>query len=143
MVSYKRNEKENNFIRYMQTVDLVNRVEESDADVKIFGGDMNALPNIRKYEPYSLLTSIMTDSLLDRYPKSSWNPIFATYNSTHNSYSSPSSLPSRIDFLMYSSAPHISMRTLKFDIPIYKIKNGNNFLSLSDHETLSADFYIK
>ena len=51
-----------------QTVRLI---ERTDADVKIFAGDVNALPFPGlingKRQPYSLLTSIMTDSLVDRY----------------------------------------------------------------------------
>ena len=51
-----------------QTVQLI---DQTDADVKIFAGDVNALPFPGiingKRQPYSLLTSILTDSLVDRY----------------------------------------------------------------------------
>ena len=53
---------------YFQTVQLI---DKTDADVKIFAGDVNALPFPGiingKRQPYSLLTSILTDSLVDRY----------------------------------------------------------------------------
>ena len=67
MVSYTSNpDRENNQIRFMQMLETVNLIKKSDADVKIFAGDTNARPHIGKRQPYSLLTSIMTDSLVDR-----------------------------------------------------------------------------
>ena len=57
-----------NMYFYFQTVQLI---DKTDADVKIFAGDVNALPFPGiingKRQPYSLLTSILTDSLVDRY----------------------------------------------------------------------------
>ena len=56
------------YFSYFQTVQLI---DKTDADVKIFAGDVNALPFPGiingKRQPYSLLTSILTDSLVDRY----------------------------------------------------------------------------
>lgn len=67
LVSYTNNpNRDNNFVRYMQTQETVKLINATDADVKIFAGDVNALPHIGKRQPYSLLTSIMTDSLVDR-----------------------------------------------------------------------------
>ena len=144
MVSYTSNpDRENNKIRYMQMLETVNLIEKSNANVKIFAGDINALPHIGKRQPYSLLTSIMTDSLVDRYPDATWNPIFATYGNKHNTYSSEDS-PERIDYLMYWTSSHVSMRTLNFTMPIYTTKNRkNDIVSLSDHEALSAEFFIE
>jgi len=127
-----------------QTVRLI---ERTDADVKIFAGDVNALPFPGlingKRQPYSLLTSIMTDSLVDRYPDASWHPWFATFGNHHNTYSA-SDAPERIDYLMYWAAPHIAMCTRNFTMPMYTTKNRKGELvSLSDHEALDAEFLIE
>ena len=69
MVSYTSNpNRDNTKIRYMQMLETVNLINKSNAEVKIFAGDINALPLTGKGQPYNLLTSIMSDSLVDRYP---------------------------------------------------------------------------
>ena len=79
----------------------------------------------------------------NRYPDASWNPIFASYGNEQNTYSSEDA-PERIDYLMYWRADHISMSTLNFTMPTYVTKNRNgDVVSLSDHEALSADFFIE
>ena len=79
----------------------------------------------------------------NRYPDASWNPIFASYGNEQNTYSSEDA-PERIDYLMYWRAGHISMSTLNFTMPTYTTKNRNgDVVSLSDHEALSADFFIE
>ena len=77
------------------------------------------------------------------YLDAMWNPIFATYGNKHNTYSSKDS-PERIDYLTYWTASHITMRTLNFTMPIYTTKNRKGeTVSLSDHEALSAEFFIE
>jgi len=148
LVSYTNNPNyDNNRIRYIQTLETVKLIERTDADVKIFAGDVNALPFPGlingKRQPYSLLTSIMTDSLVDRYPDASWHPWFATFGNHHNTYSA-SDAPERIDYLMYWAAPHIAMCTRNFTMPMYTTKNRKGELvSLSDHEALDAEFLIE
>merc|ERR1712025_881051 len=148
LVSYTNNPNyDNNRIRYIQTLETVRLIERTDADVKIFAGDVNALPFPGlingKRQPYSLLTSIMTDSLVDRYPDASWHPWFATFGNHHNTYSA-SDAPERIDYLMYWAAPHIAMCTRNFTMPMYTtINRKGNVVSLSDHEALDAEFLIE
>jgi len=148
LVSYTNNpNRDNNRIRYIQTLETVRLIDKTDADVKIFAGDVNALPFPGvingKRQPYSLLTSIMTDSLVDRYPDASWHPWFATFGNHHNTYSA-SDAPERIDYLMYWASPHIAMCTRNFTMPMYTTKNRKGeVVSLSDHEALDAEFLIE
>lgn len=144
LVSYTNNpNRDNNFVRYMQTLETVKYIDKTDADVKIFAGDVNALPHIGKRQPYSLLTSIMTDSLVDKYPEASWHPWFATFGNQYNTYSSGSS-PERIDYLMYWAAPDLAMCTLNFTMPMFTTQNKKGqVVSLSDHEALRAEFLIE
>jgi len=148
LVSYTNNpNRDNNRIRYIQTLETIRLIDETDADVKIFAGDVNALPFPGlingKRQPYSLLTSIMTDSLVDRYPDASWHPWFATFGNHHNTYSA-SDAPERIDYLMYWAAPHIAMCTRNFTMPMYTtINRKGEVVSLSDHEALDAEFLIE
>lgn len=144
LVSYTDNpNRDNNLVRYMQTLETVARIDRSDADVKIFAGDANALPHYGSRQPYSLLTSLMTDSLVDRYPEASLHHWFATYGNHHNTYSSRDDAV-RIDYLMYWAAPHVAMCTANFTMPMYTTRNGKGqVVSLSDHEALSAEFLIE
>jgi hypothetical protein len=144
LVSYTNNpNRDNNHYRYMQTLETVKYIEASDADVKIFAGDVNALPLTGSRQPYGLLTSLMTDSLVDRYPNESWHPWFATFGNHHNTYTREDA-PERIDYLMYWSKPDIRMCTSKFTMPMYQTKNRQGqVVSLSDHEALQADFLIE
>ena len=90
-------------------------------------------PNLKLYNRYCH----------NRYPDASWNPIFASYGNEQNTYSSEDA-PERIDYLMYWRAGHISMSTLNFTMPCYTTKNRKgDIVSLSDHEALSADFFIE
>ena len=108
-----------------------------------FSGDVNALPYRGKRQPYSLLTSIMTDSLVDKYPDASWHPWFATFGNKYNTYSSEFT-PERIDYLMYWASPEVAMCTSNFTMPMYNTHNEKgDIVSLSDHEALSAEFLIE
>jgi len=144
LVSYTNNpNRDNNFVRYMQTLETVKYIDKTDADVKIFAGDVNALPYRGKRQPYSLLTSIMTDSLVDKYPDASWHPWFATFGNKYNTYSSEFT-PERIDYLMYWASPEVAMCTSNFTMPMYNTHNEKgDIVSLSDHEALSAEFLIE
>lgn len=144
LVSYTNNpNRDNNFYRYLQAHETVSFIQKSDADVKIFGGDINALPIQGKRQPYAQLSSILTDALLDKYPDASWHPWFATFGNHDNTYTRHDA-PERIDFLMYTAAPHMKMKTVEFSMPMYRTKNKQGrVVSLSDHEALQADFLIE
>jgi len=144
LVSYTEHpNRDNNLVRYMQTLETVKLIDRSDADVKIFAGDANAMPYYGKRQPYSLLTSLMTDSLVDRYPEASLHHWFATYGNHHNTYSSGDDAV-RIDYLMYWAAPQVAMCTANFTMPMYTTKNRDgHVVSLSDHEALSGEFLIE
>ena len=85
----------------------------------------------------------MTDALVDKYPNTSNHPGFATFGNPQNTYTH-TSLPQRIDYIMFWSTPNISMKTADFIMPRYTTLNSNGkILSLSDHEALHANFLIK
>merc|ERR1712029_903425 len=89
------------------------------------------------------LTSIMTDSLVDKYPNASWHPWFATFGNKYNTYSSEFT-PERIDYLMYWASPEVAMCTRNFTMPMYNTQNEKgDIVSLSDHGALSAEFLIE
>lgn len=144
LVSYTRNpNRENRRVRYKQTQETVKYIAQSNADVKIFSGDVNALPLQGPDQPYTLLTSLMTDSLVDKYPNASYHPWFATFGNHHNTYTHDS-LPERIDYLMYWAAPNVAMKTVNFTMPMFNTVNKEGqVVSLSDHEALQADFLIE
>ena len=54
--------------RYSQTYEAVQLISSSNADIRIFGGDINALPFLGKRQPYRLLSNIMTDAMIEKYP---------------------------------------------------------------------------
>ena len=117
---------------------------QTNADVKIFAGDCNFLPLKGRGQPYSLLTSYMTDAMVDKYPADSDNPLFATFGNYHNTYTKDSMIPERIDYLMYWAAPNTAMKCMNFTMPMHTTKNKwGKLVSLSDHEFLQADFLIE
>ena len=144
LVSYTVNpNRENRRVRYKQTHETVKYIAQSNADVKIFSGDVNALPLQGPDQPYTILTSLMTDALVDKYPNASSHPWFATFGNHHNTYTHDS-LPERIDYLMYWAAPHVAMKTVNFTMPMFNtINKEGQVVSLSDHEALQADFLIE
>ena len=128
--------------RYLQVCLLLKHLSSKIFNMYAFSGDVNHLPYLGKKQPYSILTTLMTDSLVDKYPGASWHPKFATYNNEHNTYSHGS--PERIDYLMYWASPEISMCTLHFDSPkFYTSNNSGRNISISDHDPLSAVFSIE
>ncbi len=67
MVSYSKNpNSDNNIYRYLQSREALGYVQMSDADVKIFGGDLNSLPHRGPAQPYGVLTTYLKDSLTDK-----------------------------------------------------------------------------
>ena len=68
----------NDKLRYKQALELHQMIENSDADIKILSGDFNTPPKVGNQEPYGLLASVMTDSLIDKFPNASLDPDFAT-----------------------------------------------------------------
>ena len=118
---------------------------QTNADVKIFAGDCNFLPLNGKDQPYTLLTSYMTDAMLNKYRGQSDNPWFATFGNRYNTYTKPSDIPERIDYLMYRvDSPNIVLKCINFTMPMHTTKNKKGkVVSLSDHEFLLADFLIE
>ena len=145
LVSYTTNpNRENRRVRYTQTSEMVKYMAKTNADVKIFAGDCNFLPLKGRDQPYTLLTSYLTDALVDKYPTDSDNPWFATFGNHHNTYTKESTIPERIDYLMYWAAPDTAMKCVNFTMPMYTTRNNKGkIVSLSDHEALQADFLIE
>jgi hypothetical protein len=56
----------------VQTREIVNFMGKSDADIKLIGLDLNALPHTEMGQPYQILmASQLKDSLIERYPAAS------------------------------------------------------------------------
>ena len=99
--------------RYQQTTLLhclqVSLIGLSDADIAIFGGDLNASPIENPHHPYGMMRSMMRDSLTERYPTASLHPAFATFGNADNSYTH-NDIPERIDYLMFRAKSYIDMK---------------------------------
>ena len=81
----------------------------SDADIAIFGGDLNAAPIENQHHPYGMMRSVMKDSLTEKFPSASLHPAFATFGNADNTYTH-NSIPERIDYLMFRAKSHIDMK---------------------------------
>ncbi len=67
MVSYSTNSNsDNSHYRYLQSREALGYVAMSDADIKIFGGDLNSLPHKGPTQPYGVFTTYLKDSLTDK-----------------------------------------------------------------------------
>lgn len=86
----------------------------SDADIAIFGGDLNAAPIENQHHPYGMMRSVMKDSLTEKFPSASLHPAFATFGNADNTYTH-TSIPERIDYLMFRAKSHIDMKVGLFD----------------------------
>ena len=118
-------------------------MQQSDADIKLLGGDLNALPLTGKKQPYGILRSVMRDALTERYPDASFHPWFATFGNVRNTYTK-GAYPERIDYLMFTARPGIDMTTKEFIMPMFMTRDENKALvSLSDHEALHAEFQVR
>lgn len=145
MISYTNHpNRDNTLFRYLQTLETAKHINNSDADIKLFGGDINALPFINdRRQPYSILTSGLTDSLTDKFPMASLHPWFATFGNDRNTYTR-SALPERIDYLMYASVSNIKMKTYEFIMPVFMTRNKQGrLISLSDHEAILAVYIVE
>ncbi len=145
-VSYRDDPMSNLAVRQAQTQQTVRAIIHSDADIKIFGGDANALPERGwdPWTPYSILTSALVDACEDRHPGAGRHPVFHTYGNLMNTYTGGSAHAGRIDYLMFTSRPGVRMRTKEFRLPGYMTVNGDGRLvSIADHEPLLAEFIVQ
>jgi len=141
LVSYTKAD-DNKLVRYMQAMETVRLIAQSDADITIFGGDLNATPIDNMHQPYGMLRTILKDALVDRYPGASFHPLFATFGNSENTYTRHYK-PERIDYLMYRSKNSISMETQEFSMPIMLTRAADGrIISVSDHEPLAGTFLL-
>jgi len=137
---------ENKSIRYLQAKEIVSTLSHlsSDADILIFGGDVNAHPRKDLDRPYMMLRALMRDTLIEVFGTwSSLQPEFATYANPRNTYTKQY-VPERLDYLMYRTIKSISMSTVEFKMPNLQTRTSDNrAISLSDHEPLVATFLIQ
>ena len=144
-VSYSNNpETDNKLVRFLQSKETISYIQSSDADIKLFGADINDLPTKSDSRmPYYVLSTYLRDSLLDRYPGTSFHPAFATYGNRHNSYTG-AAYPERIDLLMFRARPGLRMHTENFIMPVFVTRaGGGKVCSLSDHEALLAEYVVE
>ena len=160
LASYRDDPKTNGAVRRRQTLETAAAIAHSDADVKVFGGDINALPAATfPGMPYNILTSVMTDACAERYPRAhggghggrggsaGMHPVFDTYGNRRNSYTGDSTHNGRIDYLMYAAGgrPGLRVYTKEFLLPALTWRSrttGKHRISISDHEPLLADLAI-
>lgn len=143
LVSYGSKATENKITRYLQAMETVSLISQSDADIAIFGGDLNAAPIESENHPYGMMRSIMKDSLTERYPSASFHPAFATFGNDDNTYTR-NSLPERIDYLMFRSKSYLDMKVLDFSMPLFMtVNNEGQPVSLSDHEALLGIYSVQ
>ena len=144
-VSYTNNpNSDNKLVRFLQSKETVSYIQRSDADIKLFGADINALPTTSSHwMPYYVLSTYLRDSVTDRYPGASFHPWFATYGNRRNTYTR-AAYPERIDLLMFRARPGLRMRTKDFVMPMFVTRaGGGKAVSLSDHEALLAEYVIE
>jgi endonuclease/exonuclease/phosphatase family metal-dependent hydrolase len=116
--TYLMDPNSNDRVRRSQSAETVDMIRQSNADIKIFSGDVNARPNsCHPRTPYRILTSFMKDAQTDRFPGSSHAARFYTYGNNRNTYTSNIMLPERIDYIMYAARPGLQMFTKEFLLP--------------------------
>jgi len=142
LVSYTKAE-DNRLTRYLQAMETISLIARSDADIAIFGGDLNAQPVNSPHSPYGMCSNLMKDALLGKHPDASFHPAFATFGNAQNTYTH-SSPPERIDYLMYRAQSHLNVKVLDFSMPLLKaVTPEGQTVSLSDHEALLATFLVE
>ena len=145
LISYTNNPNyDNTEYRYLQAEETARAIRHSNADIKIFGGDINALPYLSERQPYRMLRSVMQDSLIDRFGEdASFHPFFSTFGNPTNTYSS-GAIPERIDFLLFASRKDVKMRTFNYVLPNLMGRQADgNLISLSDHEAIHAEYLVE
>jgi len=143
MVSYLSKASDNKITRYLQAMETVSLIKLSDADIAIFGGDLNASPIENPHHPYGMMRSVMRDSLIEKYPSASLHPAFATFGNADNTYTH-NSLPERIDYLMFRAKNYLDMKVIDFSMPLFMTMTAEGQpVSLSDHEALLGIFTIQ
>jgi len=136
LVSYTKAD-DNRLTRYLQAMETISLITRSDADLAIFGGDLNAQPLNSPGQPYGMCSKVMKDALVERHSGASFHPVFATFGNKKNTYTHGSP-PERIDYLMYRHHPRLKVKVLDFMMPFFVTRSGDKTVSLSDHEALVA-----
>ena len=82
--SYRDDPRTNSVVRRLQTLETAEAIALSDADAKVFGGDINALPAATfPGMPYNIFTSVMVDACAERFAfgvgGARMHPVFDTY----------------------------------------------------------------
>lgn len=146
LVSYTNNPNyDNTMYRFQQVMEVARAIRDSKADIKLFGGDLNALPYLSERQPYRILRTVSADSLTDVFDEdASFHPFFSTYGNPENSYKG-TAIPERIDYLMYASAPQVKMTCVNFALPFHMGRDPETGdpMSISDHEGLFGEYLVE
>ncbi|XP_040572259.1 putative neutral sphingomyelinase isoform X2 [Lepeophtheirus salmonis] len=130
LISYTNHPNQDNAkFRYMQALETVRHIRNSDADIKLFGGDLNTLPITDSREPYGILSTVLTDSLIDKFPRASFSPYYSTFGNKKNTYTRDF-VPERIDYLI-SHGYKISLSDHEPIVGVFAVERTAN-ISLSD-----------
>ena len=99
----------------METVSMIGL---SDADIAIFGGDLNATPIDKPHHPYGMMRSLMKDTLTEKFPSASLHPSFATFGNADNTYTHHD-MPERIDYLMFRAKKYLNMKVCRYYLLLF------------------------
>jgi len=143
LVSYANKASDNKLTRYLQAMETVSMIGLSDADIAIFGGDLNATPIDKPHHPYGMMRSLMKDTLTEKFPSASLHPSFATFGNADNTYTHHD-MPERIDYLMFRAKKYLNMKVVDFSMPLFMtMTHEGQTVSLSDHEALLGVYTVK
>eukprot|EP00092_Neocalanus_flemingeri_P026367 GFUD01028583.1.p1 GENE.GFUD01028583.1~~GFUD01028583.1.p1 ORF type:complete len:338 (-),score=73.61 GFUD01028583.1:163-1176(-) len=135
----------NYYYRQRQVKELVEIVENSDADFVVLGGDFNVDPKVNANETtLPDIQNIMVNSIEDFFKTiETWLvPSRATYGNPANTYSSKYS-PVLYDYIFHKPRGKNMIWTNYFEIPFLRaFKDNVSEVSFSDHEAVTAKLHL-
>jgi len=135
----------NYYYRQKQVKQLVEIIQQSEADFVILGGDFNADPEVNSQETtLKDINDVMVSAVEEFFKKvQNWLiPKEATYGNPKNSYSSTEK-PVHYDYIFHKANGDNKIWTNLFDVPIFKTsKDPEHEISFSDHEAVTTHLYL-
>ena len=132
--------------RLNQLKQVLPEIENSDADLVIFGGDFNDYPGSRAYAE---LTRKLVDAALekDNMYHDVHNLDSHTFGNRHNlyTYNTKDDFKRTLDYIVFrrpGPQDRINVRVMDFRIPHHVRYDGKETMSLSDHEQVEVTFDV-
>jgi len=149
MVTHTISEDANYLTREHQADEIVEHIENSNADFVILGGDFNASPLMDMDKTYEKVKAVMTDVFQEIMAnlKAWFKEEFATFANPRNTYKDiiPNQKPVIYDYIFHKKkTDDIGMIWAKwFYLPFLSgLSAENNTISLSDHEPVTSHLYL-